>query len=408
MTNLIKRLAFIALALACSLSAFVACNDENEKETGAETGTETESGSEEKLTDFDYENANITEYITVSKNDYLSTTVTLGTEYIITQEAVDVYIESERFDNKSKTNGDTQVTDQPIKLGDTAYIYYTGYIDGKAFEGGSNATSEKPHELSIGSGSFIPGFEECLIGIIPANTSKENPHAFNISFPTDYHSADLAGKAAVFEVWIEYIVQYTVPELTDDYVKNTVKYDGTVAQYKEYVKKTLQTESDGKAELAALDAITSKLMEKATILKYPEESLAFWYEQYIDQYEYYMQMYTMYGMTFKSLDEFVMTYFGLKEGDDWKAITMEYVKDTVKNILIYYAVAEQQNITVSNEELIAEAKELAEYYSSQGTTKYTYTEIIEQIGESALRQNILMEKIDKLFIENCTIEYKDK
>ena len=113
-------------------------------------------------------------------------------------------------------------------------------------------------------------------------------------------------------------------------------------------------------------------------------------------------------MTFKSLDEFVMTYFGLKEGDDWKAITMGYVKDTVKSILIYYAVAEQQNITVSNEELIAEAKELAEYYSSQGTTKYTYTEIIEQIGESALRQNILMEKIDKLFIENCTIEYKDK
>ncbi len=404
MSKTLKRLLVLTLALALALAMLVSCDGGKEKETESTT----EGGAEEILVDFDYENADISQYLTLSESEYLNTTVTLSTKYIITDAQVDQYISDECFDNKIQTNGDTHVTDQAIKLGDSAFIYYTGYLNGVAFEGGSNADSKTPHELSIGSGSFIPGFEEGLIGVIPADTSKDAPYDLNVTFPENYqNNPDLAGKAVVFKVWIEYVIQYTVPALTDDYVKNTVKFNGTAEEYKAYVKKALQAESDSSAKTEALNAVTSALMEKAVVLKYPEESLDFWYEVYIDQFEYYMQMYSMYGMSFASFDEFVISYLGLNKGDDWQEVTRGYVKDTVKNMMIYYAIADQQNITVTNEEFIAEAKELAESYSNANKT-YTADEIIEQMGESAIRQNILMEKIDTFLIEQCTIEYKDK
>ena len=128
---------------------------------------------------------------------------------------------------------------------------------------------------------------------------------------------------------------------------------------------------------------------------------------YVDQFEYYMQMYSMYGMSFNSIDEFAVWYLGLDEGDDWKAVTLGYAKDVVKNIMIYYAIADQQNITVTGEEFNAKVKELAEYYSSANKT-YTEQEIINEMGEATIRQNILMDKVDEFLIENCTIEYKDK
>ena len=418
MTKALKRLLILALALVLSASAFAGCdkskngseggtNAGNGTTNGTSTETETESGTEAPLEDFDFSSVDITKYITISESDYLDSKVTLDTSYIISDDAVDQYIEDERFGKKTKTNGDTQVTDQPVKLGDSAFIYYTGYLDGKAFSGGSNASDAKPYELSIGSGSFIPGFEEGLIGIIPEDTSKDMPYELHVTFPENYGNADLAGKAVIFEVWIEYVVQYTIPELTEDYVKNTVKFDGTVEEYKAHVKKTLQEESDAKAESEALGSVISNLMEKATVHEYPQQSVDYWYSMYIDQFEYYMQMYAMYGMSFKTFDEFAIWYMGLKEGDDWKAVLTGYSKDMTKNVMIYYAVAAQQKLSVSDEEIRLTAEELAKQYSTANKT-YTADEIIEQMGESRIRQNILMEKVDRLLTEECTIEYKDK
>lgn len=409
MNTILKRILIAVLALTMILSMLVSCDEtEKETETGTEGGTEAESG--EELVDFDYANADVTKYITFSESEYLNSKVTLSTSYIITDETVDKYIKDERFDNKTKTNGDTQVKDQPIKLGDSAFIYYTGYHDGKAFEGGSNydpdKTDNKPHELSIGSGSFIPGFEEGLIGIVPNTTSKDNPYDLHISFPKDYHSADLAGKAVVFKVWIEYVVQYTISELTDDYVKNTVKYDGTVDEYKAYVKSTLQTESDGEAQTEAISAIVSNLMEKAVVSEYPEQSVKYWYQGYVDQIQQYVDMYKMYGMNY-TLDQMACQMLGLKEGEDWKTPLTDMAKRTVKGILIYYLISDQQNITVSDEEILAEAKKLAEQNSTAEKT-YTAEEVIELVGKDAIKQNLTMMKVDEFLIDHCTIEYKDQ
>lgn len=405
MTKTLKRLLMAVLALTLVLSTLAACNNSVENET--ESSTEAESGNGESITDFDYANANISEYITLSESEYLNSKITLSTQYIITDDAVNEHIDSERFKHKTKTNGDTQVTDQPIKLGDSAFIYYTGFLDGKEFEGGSNASDTKPYELSIGSGSFIPGFEEGLIGVIPAQTSKNAPFDLHVSFPEDYsNSPDLAGKAVVFKVWIEYTVQYSLPELNEDFVKNAVKFEGTVAEYKAKVKDTLQAEAIEAANAEALDAIMSSLAESAVILKYPEQSIQYWQQDFVFYVQQYVDMYKMYGieMTF---DEMACQMLGLETGGDWQTPLNDIVKDTVKSILIYYAIAHQQSISVSDDEFAAEVKEIAQYYSNENKT-YTADEIIAEIGESTIWQNILMEKVDSFLLEHSTIEFKDK
>ena len=220
MNSILKRIILIISASALLISMLAGCRSvEDESESESESGTESETAER----DFDYLSANISDYITLSPSEYANNTVTLGTQYVITDSDVDEYINAQLFENKTKTNGDEKVTDQPIKLGDSAFIFYTGYLDGEKFEGGSNADSDEPHELSIGSGSFIPGFEDGLIGVVPNQTSKDSPFDLHVTFPESYHSPDLAGKSVVFKVWIEYTVQYTIPEFCDAFVKETQK-----------------------------------------------------------------------------------------------------------------------------------------------------------------------------------------
>jgi len=400
MKNTLTKIFALILALLTFVSVFSACNNEEPED---ETEAETYDGT----TDFDYISEDLSEYVTLSPDAYKNNKVTLGTEFLITDEIVQEQIDKERFDNKVKANGGAPVTDQPIKLGDSAFIYYTGYLDGKTFEGGSNASDKYSHELSIGSNSFIPGFEEGLIGVIPGQTSADNPVSLNLKFPADYGSADLAGKDVVFKVWVEYTIQYTIPEFNDDYVKTVLKYDGTAEEYRANAKKALQEIATANAEAEAVAAVVSKLMGEATIHKYPEQSVAYWYGKYVEQYEYYMQMYAMYGYSFKSLDEFVPLYLNLKEGEDWKEKTTELAKEMVKSSLVYHAIAKQQNFSVTDEEFAERAKELAEYYSTEQKT-YTVEEIIKEIGEGQIRQNILFDEVEKFLLDNCTIEYKDK
>lgn len=401
----LKRILLILLALALSASVLAACDSEGGKETDTEDGTEAETQAP-KLEDFDYSSVNISDYVSVPKKEYENSKVTLGTEYIITDEAVDKAIENDLFDNKAKTNGDTQVTDQAIKLGDSAFIYYTGYLDGKAFEGGSNASDTKPYELSIGSGSFIPGFEEGLIGLVPNTTSKDAPFDLNVTFPENYKSTELAGKAVVFKVWVVYTIQYNIPTLTDDYVKNTLKFDGTAEEYKASVKKTMQDEATANAGNEALNAIMSNLIDTSEFKKLPDQSVSFWYQNYLSQIQQYVDMYKMYGMEV-TLDQMACQMLGLKEGGDWQTTLTDMAKNVVKSILVYYGIAKNENITVTDTEYVEKLKELAEYYSSDQKT-YTPEEIEEQIGKATIMQNILMEKVDKYLKDHCTIEYKDQ
>ena len=397
------------LCLILCLSVFAACKSPSASgETGSESQTEQETSVD--LTQFDYFAADISNYATVDPSLYKNTSATISSEYIIDDEDIDAYIESERFSKKTVGNDGAHCTDQPIKLGDSAFIYYTGYLDGEEFEGGSNANDKNPHELSIGSGNFVPGFEEGLIGIIPANTSKESPAEIHVTFPESYYE-DLAGKDVIFKVWVVYTVQYEIPEYTDDYITNVLKFpsktENVKQEHRDYVKAALELQIEDSKNQAVMYEIGKTLLENVNIIAYPEEAVDYYYESLIDQYEYYKQYYEYFGMTFNSLDEFVIEYLELEEGADWKAKTLEMARESVKERLVYYAIAEQENITITEQDYQDAIQYFIDYYKQNANQTYTADEIVEGLGEITIKENALFDKVTQYIVNNCTVSYAD-
>ena len=125
----------------------------------------------------DYFESEVLPNVKFDPASYADIQLTLSSDLLVSDEEVMDTIDLLRFEKRSVVNGLTQVTDEPLRMGDDAYIYYRGVIDGKEFEGGSNMDQGTPYELGLGSGAFIPGFEEQLVGVVPSETSKEKPHA---------------------------------------------------------------------------------------------------------------------------------------------------------------------------------------------------------------------------------------
>ena len=152
-----------------------------------------------------------------------------------------------------------------------------------------------------------------------------------------------------------------------------------------------------------------KLFDDAVIKKYPETEVKHYYDQYIEEYEYYKKMYTTYyGMSFNSLDEFVIAYLGLESGADWKEVTTENAQTDVSQNLIFHYIAQQENIIITDTDYQNSIQYYVNYYNSQGngTTTYTAKEIEEGLGARFLKEHALFEKVQDLLVEHCTVTYK--
>ncbi|MBR6569571.1 MAG: trigger factor [Clostridia bacterium] len=169
----------------------------------------------------------------------------------VTAEDVDNRIESER----KRVARSVEVTDRALENGDNAELDYSGSVDGVKFEGG---TAEHQH-LVIGSGSFIPGFEEQMIGM---TIGEERD--LNVKFPEQYHSEDLKGKDAVFHVKLHAITREELPELDDDFASEVSDFD-TMADYRADVEKKLQEAADAQADEATRTALIDKVIENAEV-----------------------------------------------------------------------------------------------------------------------------------------------
>lgn len=418
-TKILFSATLIVLCLALLTSALASCDNGTggnettggstaEETTSATTEATTNADGEEKVEKFDYLNSNLSNYITVDSSDYADIDVTISSDLIVTDDHVTKYIDKERFQYKTKANDGAQVTDQAIKLGDSAFIYYTGYLDGEPFEGGSNATSKTPHELSIGSGNFVPGFEEGLIGVIPANTSLENPCDVPVTFPEDYYE-DLAGKDVIFKVWVVYTVQYDIPELNEDYIKNTLKFntdaEDVVAAYRDHVKALLEEESAEPKKNAILSEIFEILEKNTTVTQYPQAAVDYYYQQYMVEFNQYFAYYgAYYGC--KTLEEFIPILLGLSEGVDWKEYTLEMCRNAVRSDLIIYSIAQKENITVTDEDYKNRIQYYLDYYAANGQT-ITEEKLIEQYGEDLIREDTHINKIYDYLISNTTVSYED-
>lgn len=255
--------------------------------------------------------------------------------------------------------------DKPAKKGDTVVIDYKGSVDGEEFDGGS----AENYSLELGSGSFIPGFEDQLIG----HNADEDVDV-NVTFPEDYHAKNLAGKDALFKVKIHEIKEKQLPELDDDFAKDVDEDVDTLAELKEKTKKQLQEEKDNQAKAAIEDAAINKAVANAEIQDIPQAMLD-------DDTNRQMQQYLA-GMQQQGISP--QMYFqitGTKEEDLKKQFANDAAQ-RVKTNLVLEAIVDDANLDATDEEIAKEISDLAKQYGME-----------EDAVKKALSKDMLMHDI---------------
>ena len=263
-------------------------------------------------------------------------------ETAVTDEDIDAEIEKERRAN-SRT---IVVEDRAVKDGDITVIDFEGFVDGVAFEGGKGEN----YPLTIGSGAFIPGFEEQLIG---AEIDKEVE--VNVTFPEDYQADNLAGKAAVFKCTVHEIKETELPEVDDDFASEVSDFD-TVAEWKEDLKKTLTEQKEASAkdekETMALEAA----IENAE-MDIPDAMVEYECENMINDYAMRLRQQ---GLTIDQYMMFTgMDMNGLKEQMKPQALK------TIQSRLVLEAVVAAENLEATDDEIEEEIKKMAEMYGME-------------------------------------------
>ena len=251
--------------------------------------------------------------------------------------------------------------DRKAKKGDTVTIDFEGFMDGKAFEGGK----AEGHDLELGSGSFIPGFEDQLIG-----AEKGAEVEVKVQFPAEYHAEDLAGKPAVFKVTVKEIKAKELPALDDDFAQDVSEFD-TLAEYKEDVKKNLTEKKEKAARTAKENAAVDKAIENAQ-MDIPDLMIQTQCRQMMDDFARRMQqqglsMDQYFQFTGQSMDKMM---------EDMKPQALKRIQTR----LVLEKVAEAENIQPSEEEITEEIQKMADAYKMEAD------KIREAIGESGLEQ----------------------
>ena len=235
--------------------------------------------------------------------------------------------------------------DKPAEKGDTVVIDYEGSIDGKKFDGGSADN----YSLELGSGSFIPGFEDQLIGY---NTNDDVD--VKVTFPEDYHAKDLAGKEAIFKVKVHEIKEKQLPELDDDFAKDVDEDVDTLAELKDKTKKELQENKDNQAKAAIEDAAINAAVENAEIQDIPQSMLDEDTNRQMQQY--------LAGMQQQGISP--QMYFqitGTKE-DDLKKQFAADAEQRVKTNLVLEAIVDDADLSATEDEIKDEISDLAKQY----------------------------------------------
>ncbi|HCK87714.1 MAG TPA: trigger factor [Erysipelotrichaceae bacterium] len=280
-------------------------------------------------------------------------------EAAVTDEDVDKEINSTR-----ERYAEWEVTEEAAENGDTVNINYKGLKDGVAFDGG---TAEN-HDLVLGSGSFIPGFEEQLVGV-KAGDEK----ALNLTFPEDYHSEELAGAAVVFEVKVNEVKKKVLPEVNDDFAKDLNWPDvESLDDLKKTIRERLETSRKNTAENEAANKLMEQLVEM-TEVEVPEIMIENEVEAQIQQFAQQVQGAGL------SLSQY-MKFAGLTV-DSLKESYRENAEKGVKSRLALKQIAKLENLTVSDEEAEKELEKLAEMYGMKLDDVKQYIPVEQMKGD---------------------------
>ena len=273
-------------------------------------------------------------------------------------------------------------TNKPVKNDDTVTLDFEGFIDGKAFEGGK---AEK-YQLKIGSHSFIDTFEDQLIGL-----SVGDEKDVNVTFPSEYHQADLAGKPAVFKVKIHNVRERIMPELNDEFVQNSSECD-TVEQYTNSIRERLVNQANESAEIEADNRILDMIVD-GTKLTLPEGMVNAEADRMIRGME---QQLAYYGLNLEGYAAQVG-----KTVDELKADQRMVAERQVKGRLVLEKLLRTENIDITESDIDAKLEEMA---SVQGVKLDEYKKNVGNDGINQIANELLMKKLLDFLRQNNTIK----
>ena len=297
---------------------------------------------------------------------------------IVTDVEVDARVEEER--NKQAT--EIEVEGRAVAEGDTVNLDYAGTVDGVAFAGGT----AQDQTLKIGSGSFIPGFEEQMVGM---NIGEEKD--LNVTFPEKYHAEELAGKAAVFHVKVNSITETQLPALDDDFAKDISEFD-TLDEYKADIRAKLEAQAAERDNNNFTNAVIEKVLENAEVM-IPEAMIERQIDSMMRDFEYRLM-----GNGLK-LDDFIKY-----TGSDMQAFRENYRGQAIKSVkahLVLEAIEKAEAIDATEEQI---DKQLEAFAAQTGKTveefKATLSESdIEYFKADAIRDNCV-----KFLADNAKVE----
>ena len=300
------------------------------------------------------------------------------TDVSVSDEEVDAELAAEQEKNASYN----EITDRPVADGDKVNLNFEGFVDGVAFEGGKG----EDYPLTVGSGSFIPGFEEQLVG---AEIGKEIE--VNVTFPEDYQAKDLAGKPAVFKCTVLKITQKVLPELNDEFADDVSEFS-TLEEYKADIRKNLEVRKEEKARTEKENKVIDAIIADSEI-EIPEPMLKAQQEQIVDEFAQRLQSQGL------NIDQYFSYIGGSREK------MMEEVKDQadkrIRTRLVLEEIVKAENIVATEEDFEVELGKLAEAY---GTDLDTVKKIFEGREKDRMMEDIAVQKAVSFVADNAVVK----
>ena len=373
---MISMLLVMALSVTgCSQKTATKDKDTKTEETAkTDDAEETESDNTEDTSEDTPTTAELMAGIDVEKcvtlGDYKGVTVE-KTIQSVTDEDVQNEIDS------ALANYPVEV-DRAAKEGDTVNIDYVGKIDGEEFDGGSDQGAD----LKLGSGKFIDGFEDGLIG-----ARKGETRTLNLTFPEDY-TQDLAGKAVEFTVTVN-AVKEPLSEPTDQWVADNIEGYDNIADYKAGIRSEQEESNEQTAENQVRYAAWTQVIDNCTINEYPETLVEVGkklYEQQVETYAKYAGM---------ELDAYIESS-GLTQ-EEYQSNMEEYGKNVAAQALVCQAICDKEGFAIGDDDY---QKALQDMLTEYGCTE---DELIQTYGQDNVEQSIMLNRVSNLILENANV-----
>ena len=388
-----KKKTYLVILALCAAMAMTACGTSAGQKEETKSTAESQDTADEKdskaadsaESDSDKESTgtvsgdtrlvsvdDVSKYVTIGQYKGLSLDKTVEA---VTDDMVDGRIKEE-LQNKAE-----EVTEGSVQNGDVVTINYVGTKDGVAFDGGT----ANNYELTIGSGTFIDGFEDGIIGMKKGQTKD-----LDLTFPEEYSSEELAGQEVVFKVTLQRFKR--APELTDDWAAKNTDCK-TAEEYRKEIRTTLEDEAKTSAQNTLRETAWNTVLSASEVKEYPQDDLDTAKTEFKTLYENYAKQGDM------TLEDFVKAQ-GISM-DDFEEQSSQYAEYKVKQNLIVQGIMDAENMTLEDEKSLSIQDELIKAYNVKDLAA-----LVDKYGQAAVDESIGLLRVEDFILDNATVEEK--